>query len=231
MKLRPIHLALLVVLALSLAVLVYVLAYLPVFPWNPEDLIRHDAPRAADAIVILADDPHRIDRGLDLVVAGYADHLFYPRGSPWALGELERRAQLRGLRLVTEEGAQDGPKDGPEAGGRPVTLDYGPTTDSTYAEALNTLAWVRSRERAGRPVERLLVVTSDYHSHRTGWTFRTVLPGAVDLRVIAADSHYKPSDALVDGTESHRLFKSEQQKFIGYYFLFGWRPGHGATIR
>ncbi|MDP3429187.1 MAG: YdcF family protein, partial [Desulfomicrobium sp.] len=49
-----------------------------------------------------------------------------------------------------------------------VLLDY--TASGTIHDALNTLAYVRTHPE----IRSLLVVTSDYHTRRTFWTFRRV---------------------------------------------------------
>jgi uncharacterized SAM-binding protein YcdF (DUF218 family) len=52
-----------------------------------------------------------------------------------------------------------------------VLLDH--TASGTIHDALNTLAYVRAHPE----IRSLLVVTSDYHTRRTLWTFRRVFEG------------------------------------------------------
>jgi len=102
----------------------------------------------------------------------------------------------------------------------PVQLHFGEGASSTYGEARRTRVFAK---RHG--VESVLLVTSNYHSYRSGWIFRRLLGG---VEVISAtpppeDNWFDP-EQVKPGSFAARIFRKEQLKFAAYYFAFGWRP-------
>ncbi|MHC5539315.1 YdcF family protein [Singulisphaera rosea] len=121
----------------------------------------------ADAIVLLLGGPlDRPARAADLYLRGLAPVVLL--GSTEAVsseGSLHRHALI-------QEGV-------PEVA---IHILPGGPVESTYDEALRIREYVRSR-----PIRRIIVVTTAYHTRRAGWTFRKVLREAgVDVRVAAS---------------------------------------------
>jgi uncharacterized SAM-binding protein YcdF (DUF218 family) len=169
------------------------------FPFHPGDLVRREPPTPADAVLILEGAPSRIDRALGLVEAGLTDTIVYPGMNSGSADLLEQHAHARGIhyRLISDSG-----------------------TDGTYDEALNALQLLRTE----RSIRTVLVVTSDYHSHRTYWILRRVLPRRVTLvSVPAPERWWSPQSASVHGSAAWRTYRREQYKFLGYFLLYGWR--------
>ena len=170
-----------------------------IFPYTPEDLIRSDPPESADAVVVLEGAIDRIDRSLDLIEAGYSRTLIYPGAYRWPEEQLHARTASRGLEyelLVMRD------------------------TRSTFDEALNTREILRDRPE----IDSILLVTSDYHSHRTAWIFRKVLPARVSIiSTPSFQSGWLLERADIPGSWHNQMFRDEQRKFLAYFFMYGWR--------
>ncbi len=89
----------------------------------------------------------------------------------------------------------------------------------TVYDALNTRAFVR----ADGSIRSLLVVTSDYHTRRTLWSFEQVFADdAVTIGVVAADSPQRGAG------ERFRIHGVELLKSVVYRI---WHRVHPATFR
>ncbi len=180
--------------------LVALIRLLLIFPFTPERLVVDQPPEPADAIVVLEGAGYRIRRAVELVAEGYAPAMILPGLTEWSRGVLEREAAAASVVLRLLE---------PDA----------TATDSTFEEAVNT-----RRLLADYPhIQHLIVVTSDYHSYRTQWTFRRVLPARIRITMAPVrHGHWSPDLARGSGPPA-RLFRREQVKFLGYFVLYGWR--------
>jgi uncharacterized SAM-binding protein YcdF (DUF218 family) len=86
---------------------------------------------------------------------------------------------------------------------------FGHHADSTIGEA-NALRGELTR----RHVKRVLLVTSDYHSHRATIVFTLFCPGVRFISVPAPDGHYHVAEWWNDD-HSRKLFFSEWSKILG----------------
>jgi uncharacterized SAM-binding protein YcdF (DUF218 family) len=189
-------LAVLIAAGLALALVLIRLAV--IFPWRPGDLDVGQEPVPADAVVVLEGAPSRIAAAVELLDAGYADTLIYPGISPWSSRRLEQLTAERqtSFSLLTPESSD---------------------TESTYEEARNT-----RRILAEHPsITSILLVTSSYHTFRTRWTFSLVLPKDITIIPVSVPaSYWSPTRAQEPGGPRD-LFRKEQRKFLGYFFLYG----------
>jgi uncharacterized SAM-binding protein YcdF (DUF218 family) len=139
--------------------------------------IVEELPFRAEAIVVLGDDNYRGDR------AAHAAALFH---DGWAPRVVASGRWLRPYASVAELIERDLAGHGVP---REAILRFPNSAASTYeeAQAVARLA----HERGWR---RLVIVTSNYHTRRAGFTFRRTLGPAFELRTVAApDSAYHPA--------------------------------------
>ena len=148
--------------------------------------LQHEDPvRHADAIFVLAGG--RLERTLeavDLYQAGYAPLIVLSPGRPEAA---DPAARARGIRLPNEnETLRDAltntgiPRDA-------ILIGAG-AVDNTAAEGSMLRALVTSR--GWRTV---IVVTSKYHTRRSGYAMRRALDGT-PVEIVMRASRYDPSD-------------------------------------
>jgi uncharacterized SAM-binding protein YcdF (DUF218 family) len=132
---------------------------------------------ASDVILVLGPDNYHSDR------AARAAELFRER---WATRVVASGSQLRPYFSEAEMMARDLTERGVPAA---AILRFPHGARSTREEAL-ALARLIAEQRW----QRVLVVTSNYHTRRTRYIFRRVLPVDIELRVIAAtDRDYDPA--------------------------------------
>lgn len=148
--------------------------------------LQHEDPlRKADAIFVLAGT--RFERpveGIELYKAGYAPLVVLSPGRPEPVETLLRQ---RGVRVPYEVEVQ---RDALVQLGVPpeaidATIGY---VDNTAQEADLLRAMVQARGW-----RRVIVVTSKYHTRRSGFAFRRGLAGT-GVEVIVRASRYDPSD-------------------------------------
>jgi uncharacterized SAM-binding protein YcdF (DUF218 family) len=188
-----------IVLGLGTAVFFYLLPLAWLYPWNLKDLIKRDAPKKGDVIVILEGAYYsRIDRALELYRKGYAPLLYYP--SPSYDVNIE---------YIRQKTAELGIGD--------ACIMGTAQADSTFREALAV-----KRFLGKRPAETVLLVTSPYHSYRAWWVFSNVLRG---VEIVSVPSHYPTewkTDGTVDPEHRHaRYAPGEKKKFAASYILYG----------
>ncbi|MEK6558252.1 MAG: YdcF family protein [Candidatus Margulisiibacteriota bacterium] len=169
------------------------------FPYAPEQLLRYDVIEKADVIVIPSGEFIRVKYGVELLQKGYAKKIFSPGDAPYNIKYLQREISKI----------------------RNTSFSYVSFSDSTYQDATNTREFILKN-----PIHTLLLVTSPYHSKRTYWIFRRVLPRSV--KIISATVPQLESDfdiklAHTPGTWEYGISRLEQKKFLGYYFKYGWR--------
>ncbi len=130
-------------------------------------LVRNEAPRKADLVVVLAGDSvgYRVVKGAQLVNAGYAPKLFLSNGKKfYGLDESEAAGQF-----LVRRGFDPG---------KLILFHRFPT--STKEEAQMVLPELR---RMG--VHSILLVTSDYHTARATRIFQKYA-GGIEIHTVAA---------------------------------------------
>lgn len=148
----------------------------PILRWAGEWWVVEEAPFRAEAIVVLGDDNYAADR------AARAAELYR---DGWAPVVVASGRWLRPYASIAELMERDLADRGVP---RQAVLAFPSYAANTYeeAQAIARLA----RERRWR---RLNIVTSNYHTRRTGYIFRRTLGPAFELRIVAAaDSAYDP---------------------------------------
>ena len=170
------------------------------YPSDPADLVVADYPSLADAVVVLHGAGYRMAHAVDLVRLGYADTIIHPGYDAWAAAFLMDISERTGVAF------------------RLLLPDH-PDTTSTYAEAVNTRRVVARTPE----ITRILIVTSGYHSLRTQWVFRLLLPRHVQIAMVPAPQEYwTPARARAD-TRRASTFRTERRKLVGYFFVYGWQ--------
>jgi uncharacterized SAM-binding protein YcdF (DUF218 family) len=138
--------------------------------------IESDAPRHADAIIVLGDDNlpgQRARRAAELYHDGWAPVVV-------ASGRL-----LRPYFSLAELIQRDLVSDGVPA---KAIVAFPERATHTVTEALALREFCR-----GRRWRRVLVVTSNYHTRRARYVFRKLFPPSIEVLVIAApDESYDP---------------------------------------
>jgi uncharacterized SAM-binding protein YcdF (DUF218 family) len=183
-----------------LLLILYIIVFLVVYPWQPRQIGLFHKPVAADAVVVCEGERYtRINQALSLIEQGYAHRLIFP--------DLELPENERAITAWQQL----------HPGTLEVLKDTGPT--STYEEALKTREFVRKFN-----LKTLLLVTSSYHSYRAWWVFQKVLTGikVYSVPVPFGADWYDPVKVR-PGNTYDEVFREEQQKFAFYYFWYGWR--------
>ena len=154
------------------------------------------SPVAAEAVVVLGGDSGiRYQKGRALVLAGYADTLLLIRPHKAALKDLA--ATVRNVAVHTEE-----------------------SSDSSWSEAQNTLAWMRAQG-----IAHVLVVSDPPHMLRLAYTWWSVFRGT-GLRytlVMTQPSWWSAWNWWHD--ERAALFAGTELLKLVYYvvrYRFGW---------
>lgn len=144
-------------------------------PWFGDFLVKTDEIRQADAILVLAGDAsgNRIRTAAELAQKGLAPVVIVS-GPNVQYGYNE--ADLA-IGYATKQGF-------PESLFRPFRHD----ADSTREEARNVL-----RDPELSKLRSLIVVTSDYHTRRSGRTFRSTLKGMTIYMAAAPTEKFDPS--------------------------------------
>ncbi len=163
---------------LALAVLIFLVwvARVPLLRAAGQFWVVDDAPQPSDAIIILSDDNYWGDR------ASRAAELFH---DGWSSRVVASGRFLRPYASMAEIIDKDLVSHGvPEQN----ILRFTHHSDSTFEEALALRDLI-----AQRGWQKVIVVTSNYHTRRTRYICRNVFSPGVDLRVIAArDKDFDP---------------------------------------
>ena len=161
-------------LLLVLVAVVWLLRH-PLLRVAGETLIVDEAPQPSDAIVVLGNDNYLGER------AARAAELYRDR---WAPRVIASGAQIRPYASIADLIRRDLVERGVPADAVVHFSNFGGNTRGE-AYAVRRLM----RERGWK---RLIVVTSNYHTRRTRYIYRRVLPPE-DVRVVSAfDSTYDP---------------------------------------
>lgn len=148
----------------------------PILRSAAQVFIVEDELQPADAIVVLGDDNYTADR------AARAAELFHAR---WAPVVVASGRYLRPYASIADLTARD-LTDRNVPAKAIVPLRHRAASTRQEAATVRELA----RERRWR---RLTIVTSNYHTRRSRYIFRDVLPADVEVRVTpAADADFDP---------------------------------------
>lgn len=189
---------------LLIACIVAVLAYVSRSAWLPVPanfLVRAEAPDRAEIVVVLAGDSygHRILKAADLASSGYAKKVLVS-GPSGAYGHYESDLAID---FAVGKGYR---KD--------LFIPLPSLVRSTREEAAVVLDELH---RMG--VHKFLVVTSNYHTRRTGAIYRS-LARDVEFRVVAApDEYFSPLD-WYKNREGRKMFCFEWMKTIAEWVGF-----------
>ena len=179
--------------------LVFLFTYERIFRAAGDYLIESRAPEKADAVLVLAGDwrGDRVRLAGELVKSGYA---------PLAL--VSGPMELYGVNeadLAIQFAVRGG-----------ASASY---FVPVYVRALSTLEEARAfaPELRRRNIRRLLLLTSNYHTHRAASIFRKELGSSVEILPVAApDKYFRPEDWWL---------RREGQKTVFYEYsktLAGW---------
>lgn len=160
-------------------------------------LVSAEGPAAADVIVVLGGDTNgvRARQGCELLQQKFAPQLWMS-GNQNFFGQNESEAARDFVVAQGCEAAQ-------------VTALKQPV-DSTRDEAV--MIGRRLREHGAK---RCLLVTSNYHTRRTGRIFRVTNPD-IDFRVVAAPNPDFPVHEWWQHRFSQRIFLNEWLKTVAY---------------
>jgi uncharacterized SAM-binding protein YcdF (DUF218 family) len=164
-------------------------------------LVHADEPTKAQVAVVLAGDTtgQRILRGAELKRMGLVDTVLVS-GGPWIYGTFESDLAVR---FAVAKGF-------PENYFEPLHDEV----KSTQAEAHSILLHLKRRG-----IQSALIVTSDYHTRRSGLIWHYMAPW-LNLRLVAAkDLVFRPEDWWRDREASKHVY-SEWTKLLAFTFDF-----------
>ncbi|MBC8166203.1 MAG: YdcF family protein [Bryobacteraceae bacterium] len=158
------------------------------------NLVRNEQPEQAQLIVVLAGDPrgNRILRACDLSRQGWAPRILV--SGPMNFYGLNE-ADLA-IRYAVSKGC-------------PAS-----SLEPWYYKALSTAdeATLLTPELIRRGVQKVLIVTSDYHTARAGRTFEVEFKNRLQLRMVAAKDDYFSADAWWQTREGQKTLLLEYSK-------------------
>lgn len=159
-------------------------------------LVLASTPVKADAAFVLAGDMrgHRLKRAAELVRDGYV---------PLALvsGPMEWYGQNEADMAIAFAVRQGYPREWFE----PVHIRSLSTEEEAYK--------VRD-EFIRRGIKRLILVTSNYHTRRTGTTFRRIMPRDIEITVVAASDEYFDPHSWWKNREGRKTAFIEMSKTV-----------------
>ncbi len=186
---------LMILLLILLIPTIYVAKILIGFPYTPEQLIVNQPVQRADLIVVPSGEMERLEYAFSLAEQGYADKIFYSGGYiDNYQNEYINRLRVKGIKLV-------------------VMSD----SISTYTDANLTKNFIKNKN-----INKIIIVTSPYHSYRVYKTFKKLIPDRELISVPVVGSAFKLSDAKYkENSFSQLAFRSEQLKYLFYAVKYG----------
>ena len=174
------------------------LARKPILVAAASYLVRTDLPKKADVIIVLGGDASgaRMLRGCKLLTDGFADQI-------WVSGSVSFYGRVEGD-LALEYAASKGCPAG-------KMLALRNAVDSTRDEAIAIGKMLHDRN-----FQRYLLVTSNFHTRRSGRVFREASPD-LEAIVVAAEDDEFPVDRWWQLRHSRKTFLYEWIKTIGYW--------------
>lgn len=163
--------------------------------WSAQYLIQDEIPQPSDGIIVLAGDPsgNRLMKAAELAEKGLAPMIFVS-GPMEHYGHNEadlaiEYAVKRGFRASMFEAVRH------KAG-------------STREEAVNMIRHVK-----GKGIRRFIVVTSDFHTHRSARIYRRAAPDS-EVRVVAAPTNgFLPTDWWLY-RDSRKIWLGEWERLL-----------------
>lgn len=176
-----------------------ILTYEPFLTWFAYRFRSEDPPARSDAIVFLLGALDRSSKAGELYRQGLAPVILMgPTDGSWDEAERHRR-------ILIDQGVP----------AEVIRVLPGAVVRGTHDEALRVREYVRAH-----PVRRITVVTSAYHTARTGWTFRRVLRDTgVEVRMAASDPGFTEADWFLRD-DAIRLYLSEALKMAYYRVVY-----------
>lgn len=177
-----------------LAAVAAVLLRTSLFTWAGNLLVEDDSPQKAPTIVVLGGDGSgtRIVKAAELAQGGYSPEVIVD--GPRALMGNESEMTI----LYAQQK------------GFPQSLFHGlalpPKVNSTHNEAIFVGKYLKSQG-----IHKILLVTSNYHTHRAAWLFRELNPGLWVIPVAAPDPDFTP-DTWWKSREGQKIFFLEWAK-------------------
>ena len=190
-----------------LATYLFLLTFVFVTPyWLEGFLVEEKVLEQADAIVIMAGNPdQRLSPAARLYQEGRAPKILLANDGVFSAWSRKHQRNLYQVEWAREDLLKKGVPEEDI-----IMLDY--TASGSIHDALNTRAYVLDRD----DIESLQVVTSDYHTRRTLWTFSQVFADD-DLEI----GIYPVSDSSSNLIEEFRSFYLEFTKYIYYRLRYG----------
>ncbi len=169
-------------------------------PWVARSLMRVDPLEPAEVIVVLAGDTYgnRVVRASELANQGYGSTVLVS-GGPVFYGARECDAAIE---FAVERGAR-----------RELFEPFCTDASSTLEEAIDIDAELRRRG-----VRRALVVTSDFHTRRSSYIFRTKTSGEIEYRLSASTTHDFDPEAWWKTRSGKKIVLLEFLKSINSYW-------------
>ncbi len=164
-------------------------------------LISDDMPQKASAIVIMSGDDSvgsRVKRGIELLNKGYAPFIIVS-GARIGWNTYESEIMMKQI------------KHGKISNDKIIALNS--ESDSTISEANKILQYCRRKN-----IKSILVVTSDYHTRRTSFTFKNILDNSgTDVFVTGAKNIRFDPAKWWKSRRYAKTFFLEACKLIWYY--------------
>jgi uncharacterized SAM-binding protein YcdF (DUF218 family) len=158
-------------------------------------LVSASAPQPADIVVVLAGDSYgnRILKGAEIVRAGYAPKVLVD-GPEGYFGEHESDPAIR---FAVRKGY-------PEAWFIPFPMEAKSTTEEAAAVVAKLREW---------KMQRVDIVTSDYHTRRAVADFRKAGAG-IEFHMVAAPDRYFSPRGWWKNREGRKIFAIEWLKTV-----------------
>jgi uncharacterized SAM-binding protein YcdF (DUF218 family) len=160
------------------------------FPFTPERLIVEHELQKADLIVIPSGEMERVEYAFYLAREGYADTVLY------SSGYIDKYQGYYISKNMVEG------------------IDFFVATNSisTYTDAKLTVEFLKGFE-----AQKIILVTSPYHSYRVYQTFTKLIPDKELISIPVKDSFFSLEEARNNKDSfSRKAFRSEQLKYLFY---------------
>jgi len=204
----------------ALFTIIILLALLAVFfRYAGVGIVTSDAPEKADVIIVLmGSGPDRILGAVDLYEQGYAPYIVMVEN--WQPGyEL---LESRGVSLPRD--AELAASVGVQLGVPEETFIILPgDARSTQDEALIVTRYLKEQQPE---VDKVIVVSSKFHSKRSAKLFRWALAGSgQDVTVLSCPTPYDTFNAAAwwHSREDAKRVVTEYSKLVNFYLLDWWR--------
>lgn len=131
--------------------------------WN--FLILDEAPRTSDVIIVLSGDEGRLEYGLELFKADYADYILFAGGAAQSMRRMAIAAGIEDSRILVDR-----------------------KSNSTFENAQNSFGIMQAAK-----LRTAIIVTSGYHTRRASIIFSGFIQRS-NLTICAAPDNYMPDN-------------------------------------